>query len=87
MIIKLIEMAFTGEDIPLAFFVGILVLLPKGDGDYRGIALLKVIYKLISSIINRRLTKTLTNRFHDAIHGFRSGSKSGTAIIEAKLLM
>ena len=87
MIIKLIKMAFTGENIPLAFFIEILVLLPKGNGDYRGIALLEVIYKLISSIINRRLTKTLTNRFHDAIHGFRSGSKSGTAIIEAKLLM
>jgi hypothetical protein len=80
-------MAFTGEDIPSAFVVGILVLLPKPDGDFRGIALLEVIYKLISSIINRRLAKALNNKFHDAIHGFREGRGTGTATIEAKLLM
>jgi hypothetical protein len=53
MVTKLIEMAFTGEAIPSAFFTGILILLPKPDGDFRGIALLEVIYKLISSIINQ----------------------------------
>jgi hypothetical protein len=87
MVIKLIEMAFTGEDIPSTFFVGILVLLPKGDGDYRGIALLEIIYKLISSIVNRRLAKSLTAKLHDGIHGFRSRRGTGTAIIETKLLM
>jgi hypothetical protein len=87
MITKLIQMAFIGEDIPSAFFVGILVLLPKPDGDFRGIALLEVIYKLISSIINQRLAKGLNTKLHDAIHGFRSGRGTGTATIEAKLLM
>jgi hypothetical protein len=70
MIKKLVEMAFTGEDIPSAFVVGILVLLPKPDGDFRGIALLEVIYKLISSIINQRLAKGINTKLHDAIHGF-----------------
>jgi hypothetical protein len=87
MVLKLVEMAFNGEDIPSAFFVGILVLLPKGDGDYRGIALLEVVYKLISSIINRRLAKSFTAKLHDGIHGFRPGQGTGTAIIENKLLM
>jgi len=87
MVLKLVEMAFNGEDIPSAFFVGILVLLPKGDGDYRGIALLEVVYKLISSIINRCLAKSLTAKLHDGIHGFRPGRGTGTAIIETKLLM
>jgi hypothetical protein len=87
MVVKLIEMAFNGEDIPSAFVVGILVLIPKGGGDYRGIALLEIIYKLISSIINRRLAKALTTKLHDGIHGFRPGRGTGTAIIETKLLM
>jgi hypothetical protein len=87
MVIKLVEMAFAGEDIPSAFVMGILVLLPKPDGDFCGIALLEVIYKLISSIINRRLGKALNNRFHDGIHGFRESRGTGTASIEVKLLM
>jgi hypothetical protein len=65
-------MAFTGEDIPSAFFMGILVLLPKGDGNYRGIVvLLEVVYKLISSIINLHLAMSLTAKLHDGMHGFR----------------
>jgi len=87
MVVKLIEMAFTGEAIPSAFFTGILVLLPKPDGDFRGIALLEVLYKLISSIINQRLVKAMTTKFHDGIHGFRSGRGTGTAIMEVKLMM
>ena len=87
MVMKLIETAFKGEDIPAAFVTGILVLLPKPDGDYRGIALLEVIYKLISSIINRRLVKALSQKLHDGIHGFRTSRGTGTAIMETKLLM
>ena len=50
-----------------------LVLIPKSKaGEFRGIALLKIIYKLISSIINQRL--------------FREKRGTGTAIMEAKLL-
>jgi hypothetical protein len=84
-VLELVRLAFTGE-IPEAFCHGILVLIPKGASDqYRGIALLEVVYKLVSSIINRRLTNTV--KFHDAVHGFRVGRGTGTAIIEAKLRM
>jgi hypothetical protein len=62
------------------------VLIPKGvSNQYRGIALLEIAYKLVSSIINRRLVDAIP--FHDAIHGFRTGRGTGTAIIRAKLLM
>jgi hypothetical protein len=85
-VLSLVRMAFIGADIPSAFCNGILVLIPKGVPDeYRGIALLEVIYKLISSIINRRLACSV--KFHDSIHGFRAGRGTGTAILEAKLLM
>ena len=61
-----------------------VVLLPKGNGDYRGIGLLEISWKVIESIINRRIACKVT--FHDALHGFRARRGTGTACIEAKLL-
>ncbi len=86
MVVKLVKMAFSGDDIPSSFCNGILVLIPKNtSGEYRGIALLETIYKLVSSIINRRLIQGI--RWHDSVHGFRKGRGTTTAIIEAKLRM
>ena len=85
-VLELVELAFTGQPLPRSFGIGILVLIPKGVPDqYRGIALLEIIYKLISAIINRRLAAKIT--FHDAVHGFCRGRGTGTAVIEAKLRM
>jgi hypothetical protein len=65
-VLELVELVFTGKPLPKSFGVGILVLIPKGVPDqYRGIALLEVIYKLVSAIINRRLTARID--FHDAV--------------------
>jgi uncharacterized protein YqhQ len=66
---QLVQMAFTDQPLPKSFGIGILVLIPKGVPDqYRGISLLEVIYKLLSSIINQRIS--LKIQYHDAIHGF-----------------
>jgi retron-type reverse transcriptase len=70
---------------PQAFGNGILVLIPKPDKSFRGIALLETAYKLISLIIHRRLTSTI--QFHDSIHGFRKNHGTSTAIMNVKLLM
>jgi hypothetical protein len=61
-----------------------LALLPKGGGDFRGIGLLEIVWKLLESIINVRLTTSIT--FHDALHGFRAKRGTGTAILEVKLM-
>ena len=61
-----------------------MVLIPKEKGDYRGIGLVEVMWKVVAVILNRRFTSSIT--FHDVLHGFRAGRGTGTATLEAKLL-
>ena len=61
-----------------------MVLIPKGKGDYRGIGLVEVMWKIVAVILNLRLTSSIT--FHDVLHGFQAGRGTGTATLEAKLL-
>ena len=60
-----------------------VVLIPKGTGEFRGIRLVEVIWKLPTLILHRQLT---TIKLHDVLHGFREGRGTGTATLEAKLL-
>jgi hypothetical protein len=83
-VVELVQRTFAGDNIPKAFCRGILVLLPKGNGEFSAIALLETIYKLILSIINQRLGVI---NLHDSIHGFRKWRGTGTATVEAKLAM
>jgi hypothetical protein len=83
-ILELIRLVFEEGIIPKAFKESILVMIPKEEqGQFRGIALLDVLYKVVSSIIDTRLRAI---EFHDALHGSVSGRGTGTAIMEAKLL-
>jgi hypothetical protein len=85
-VMKLIITAFNTGEMPTALSNGVLVLIPKdAPMEFRGIALLETIYKLISCIINTRLKESI--KFHESIHGFRAERGTGTAIIEAKLKM
>ena len=61
-----------------------VVLIPKGKGDYRGIGLVEVMWKVVAVILNRRFTSSIT--FHDVLHGFRVGRGTGTTTLKAKLL-
>ena len=61
-----------------------VVLITKGRKDYRGIVLVRVMWKLVSAILNRWITSSIT--FHDFLHGFRAGCSTGTTTLEAKLL-
>ena len=85
-LVAIVQEAFRNGELPIALGRGILVLIPKSTpGQFRGIALLEVMYKLVSAICNRRMQRGI--EFDDAIHGFRRGRGTGTAIMEAKLLM
>jgi hypothetical protein len=59
----------------------IIVLIPKGGGDYQGIGLLELMWKVCKHVIDLRL-----NAFdlHDLLHGYRNKGRTGTARIEAK---
>jgi hypothetical protein len=75
-VLVLVHKVFKDGEIPTAFSNGTLVLIPKpGSEDFRGIALLDVVYKLVSQIMNLRIQSTIT--FDDAIHGFRQRESFG----------
>ena len=61
-----------------------MVLIPKGKGDYRGIVLMEVVWKVVAAILNFRLAASIT--YHDFLHGFRLGSGTGTATFKSKLI-
>ena len=60
----------------------VVVLIPKGNNDYRGIGLLDPLWKILEVIMNKRLKSI---EFHDCLHGFIAGRGTGTATMEVKL--
>ena len=60
----------------------VIVLLPKGGGDYWGIGLLDPIWKVVEVVMDNRLEVL---DYHDCLHGFLAGRGTGTATTEVKL--
>jgi len=60
----------------------IVVLIPKGGGDYRGIGLLELTWKIIERVMDRRLNAI---PIHESLNGCRDGRGTGRAVIKAKL--
>jgi hypothetical protein len=86
-VVELVQLALMGQEIPLAFAIGILCLIPKEEPNkFRGIVLLEVIHKICgTTFIHFRVQESV--KFHPGIHGFRTGRGTITAILEAKLQM
>ena len=61
----------------------IIVLLPKGGGNYREIGLLDPVWKVIEVIMHNRF-KSLY--YHDYLHGFLTGCGTWTAATKVKLV-
>ena len=83
-VVELIQTAFRDGELAEEATWQAVVLFPKGKGEYRGIGLVEVMWKVVAVILNRRLTSSIT--FHNVLHGFRAGRGTGTATLEAKLL-
>ena len=60
-----------------------MVMIPKGKGEFRGIGLVEVVWKLLTLILHSRLAAI---KLHDVLHGLREGRGTGTATLKAKLL-
>ena len=71
-LVLLIQHVWASGTLPMQLPWAILVLLLKSDGGTRGIGLLEVIWKAMSSILDGRLKAAIP--FHDALHGFWMGS-------------
>ena len=82
--VELIQTAFRKGELAEETTWQAVVLIPKGEKDYRGIGLVEVMWKVVAVILNRRFTSSVT--YHDTLLGFRAGRGTGTATLEAKLL-
>ena len=61
-----------------------IVLTPKGDsGCSRGIGLVEVLWKVVTSLLNQYFTASIT--FHDMLHRFQAVHGTETAVVKAKL--
>jgi hypothetical protein len=83
--VELLQHAFATGELQAEISWSVLVVIPKGCSGFRGIGLLEVILKVISSIIDSRLKAEI--EFDDSLHGFRAERGTSTACIEAKLHM
>jgi hypothetical protein len=80
--VQLVQAAWTHGTIPRQLLWIIVVLIPKGGGDYRGIGLLEPIWKCIERVIDHQLDAI---NLHDSLHGCCHNRGTGTAVIKAKL--
>jgi hypothetical protein len=60
----------------------IVVLIPKGGSNYRGIGLLEPMWKVCERVMDTRLNRI---HLHESLHGCHDGRGTGTAVLEAKL--
>ena len=82
-LVRLVRHVWDTGEIPQQTTKVIIVLIPKSSaGDYRGIGLLEVVWKLLERVLVRQLEEI---ELHDCLHGSRAKRGCGTGIMEAKL--
>ena len=68
-------------EIPRHILLTIVGLVPEGNsGDYRGVGLLEVTWKLIERFLDKRISEI---EVHNSLHGFQAKRGGGTGIMEA----
>ena len=60
-----------------------MVFLPKGRGEYWGIRLVEVVWKVCAMVVSCRLNRSGT--LHDALHRFRAGTTTLESRLEQQL--
>jgi hypothetical protein len=80
--VQLVQAVWNHGIIPRQMLWSIVVLIPKGGGDYRRIGLLEPIWKVLERVMDHRLNAI---KLHDCLHGCHMHRETGTGVIEAKL--
>jgi hypothetical protein len=70
------------DTIPQQMFWVVMVLIPKGGGEYRGIGLLEPIWKVFEKVMDLRLEGIV---LHNSLHGCLAMRGIRTGIRVAKL--
>ena len=73
--VKMIQTIWDQGEIPMQMSWMVVVLLPKGGGDFRGIGLLDPFWKVVEKVMVRRLG---TIEFHPCLHGGLPKRGTGT---------
>jgi hypothetical protein len=80
--LKLTQAVWDHGNVPPQLLWVIVVLIPKGCGNYQGIGLLEPMWKICEHVMDMRLNRI---PLHESLHGCHDGRGTGTAVIEAKL--
>ena len=75
--VTLLQAVWESGEIPTQMTWMIVVLLPKGGGDYPGIGLLGPIWKVVEKVMVARLSVI---KLHDCLYGGLPGRGTGTAM-------
>ncbi len=77
--VALLQAIWITGTVPTQMTWMIVVLLPKGGGNYRGIGLLDPIWKVVEKVMVARFSVI---KLHDCLHGGLPKRGTGTAIME-----
>ncbi len=80
--VTLLQAVWESGTVPTQMTWMIIVLLPKGGGDYHGIGLLNPIWKVVEKVMVAQFSVI---KLHDCLHGGLPRRGMGTAIMEVKL--
>ena len=80
---RLVQVTFGDRNVPEELAWATIILIMKGKGEYQGIGLVEVLWKVRSVVVNCHLKNSVM--LHDTLHGFREGWGTGTANLDAKL--
>ena len=74
-VVELIQTAFWEGHLAEECTWQIVLIIPKGHGDFSGIGLVKVMCKMVTGIMNLRIILVIS--FHYTLQGFHAGRGTG----------
>ena len=83
-VVDIINTVFMEGRLPDECMWQTVVLLPKGNGESRGVRFVEVLWKDLFGVVN--LCIGAAAKFHDMLHGFMAGRGTWNASLEDKLL-